>query len=148
MSEKIKKTARLDLRVATQLKERIEDTAKNMSMSRNLLIEHILWKVILSPKEYFICCPECGIPMFDVERIPISEGSQDFTCQNGHTNHFDFETEQFVELNSKEFTIYMNSLNDDKKDIVTTLIRYLQKLTDANIITKNQMDLARSYFKP
>lgn len=94
--KKIKKTARIDLRVVPELNERAIDMAKQVSKSKNAFIEHIIWKAVLSPEKFFVLCPTCKVPVFDVEEVPITEGTNDLECDNGHVHTFDFETEKFL----------------------------------------------------
>lgn len=94
--EKNNKTARIDMRVVPELKERAGDVARSLGKSRNQFIEDVIWKAVLSPEHFFVLCPKCKEPLFDVEEIPISEGIQSVTCSNGHVHYFDFETEKFI----------------------------------------------------
>jgi hypothetical protein len=93
--EKIKKSARIDLRVVPELNERAIELAKQVSKSKNALIEHIIWKAVLSPEKFFVLCPTCKVPLFDVEELGVFEGTTKVKCDNGHVHTFDFESEKF-----------------------------------------------------
>ena len=94
---KSKKTTRWDLRVAPDLDKRTRALSVQLNLSRNALIEKILWTVVHTPSKVFVCCPDCGVAMFDPERIPNAEGITPVECQNGHINYFDWQKEAWVE---------------------------------------------------
>jgi len=96
--QKSNKTARIDLRVVPELNDRAIKMAQQVSKSKNAFIEDIIWKAVLSPEYFFKCCPTCKVPMFDVEKILLTEGEQNFECDNGHIHKFDFKTEKFVKI--------------------------------------------------
>lgn len=91
--KKQKKTARIDMRVVPELNDRAKELAAQVSKSRNLLIEDLIWTAVLSPDRFFVVCPTCKVPIFDKERIPIIEGQSKVECSNGHTYIYDFELE-------------------------------------------------------
>lgn len=90
------KTARIDMRVVPELNERVKEMAAQVSKSRNALIEHIIWKAVLCPESIFVLCPNCKVPMFDHEEIPITSGTSVMECVNGHENEFCFDKNKFL----------------------------------------------------
>jgi len=97
MSEKKqKKTARWDMRVVPDLDSRAKEMAEQLGMSRNVFVEKVVYSAVLMPEKFFVLCPTCKVPMFEVESIPIWEGTSEIKCHNGHVHEFDFETEKFV----------------------------------------------------
>ncbi len=90
------KTKRFHIRVHPELKERVEDISDDLGKTSSKFITDILWKVVLSPKDYFVCCPTCGQTLFDVEEIPLAEGVQKEVCKKGHVHYYDFEVNEFI----------------------------------------------------
>ena len=94
---KSKKTTRWDMRVTPELDERTRELSEQLNLSRNELVAQILWTVVHTPSKVFTCCPDCGVAMFDQQRIPNGEGITPVECNNGHFNYFDWEKEAWVE---------------------------------------------------
>lgn len=95
MSDKKNKTARIDMRVVPELNERVKELAENLGISRNEAIERAINNYVLD-KDIFVFCPDCGLPVFEKERMPIWEGVEAIECRKGHKNLYDFEKEKFV----------------------------------------------------
>jgi len=93
-----KKTKRWALRVTPDLDQRVRELSESLifNKSKNQLIENILSDVALSPEKIFVCCPDCGSPMFNPEWIPILEGVQEVTCANNHTNVWSWSENEFL----------------------------------------------------
>lgn len=91
-----KKTERWDLRVTPSLNDDVTKLAELLNKSRNRLIEHILLKATTHPELFFVCCPECKEPQFDVWEIAMIEGVQKFHCSNGHPFVYDFDEERIL----------------------------------------------------
>lgn len=85
----------INLRISVELDDRAKDFAKKIEVSKSRLIKDAIWSYILD-KEKFACCPDCEEPLFDPEGIPITEGVQKITCSKGHSNVFDFESNNFL----------------------------------------------------
>ena len=92
-----KKSERWDLRVQPSLNNAVQELADKLKRSRNGLIECVLWKATHSPHLFFVCCPACGHPQFDVTEIPTSEGVDRIDCDNcGNHFYYDFGTEKIA----------------------------------------------------
>jgi len=73
-----KKSERWDLRVQPTLDSAVKKLANQLGKSRNRLIELVLWKATDRPQDFFVCCPECNEPQFDIWEIVGVEGVQKF----------------------------------------------------------------------
>jgi len=91
-----KKTKRWDLRVTPHLDEEATRLAEQVGKSRNQLIESLVATATLWPELFFVCCPKCKEPMFDVREVAIAEGEQELTCSKGHSHLYSFEKEEFI----------------------------------------------------
>lgn len=91
-----RKTERWDLRVTPSLNEDVNRLADQLNKSRNKLIEHIMLKATTHPELFFVCCPECKEPQFDVWEIAMIEGVQKFHCSNNHSFVYDFDEEKIL----------------------------------------------------
>lgn len=96
MAAKIKKGTRWDMRVPSELDNRVKALAQQIGKSRNRLIEDLAWKAVLDSKAFFECCPECEVPMFSKEELNIGNGIADMECANGHQVKYDFGTNKFT----------------------------------------------------
>ena len=92
-----KKSERWDLRVQPSLNEAAKELADKLNRSRNSLIENVMWKAITKPELFFVCCPFCNHPQFDVTEIPKAEGVDRIDCDNcGNHFFYDFEFEKII----------------------------------------------------
>jgi hypothetical protein len=93
-----KKTERWDLRVIPSLNEDVTKLAEQLNKSRNRFVEHILLKATAHPELFFVCCPQCNEPQFDVwEIVGVGvEGVQKFECSQGHSFVYDFDQQKIL----------------------------------------------------
>lgn len=90
------KTARINLRVHPELIQRADELAKKTSSSRNQVIEDAVWHYVLDLPN-FVRCQTCQDPIFNLQTIPISEGTGIVECHRGHKAIFDFEKEDWYQ---------------------------------------------------
>ena len=91
-----KKTERWDLRVTPSLDHNTKVLAEHLNKSRNRLIELVMLKATTHPELFFVCCPKCNEPQFDVWEIAMVEGVQKFQCSKGHSFIYDFDEEEII----------------------------------------------------